>query len=72
MALEWPRRAIPHPRSEVAAVLRWTSLEEIAQVQGQRNPSKMVDTERGHQRTDRQKTQSQTTNQSSHMDHSLV
>ena len=25
-----------------AAVLRWTSLEEIAQVQGQRNPSKMV------------------------------
>ena len=26
----------------VAAVLRWTSLEEIPHIQGQRNPSKMV------------------------------
>ena len=32
----------------------------------------MVGTERGHQRADRPKPQSQTTSQSDHMDHSLV
>ena len=37
-----------------------------------RNPSKMVGTERRHQRADRLKPQSQTTSQSDHMDHSLV
>ena len=41
-------------------------------VQGKRNPSKMVGTERGDQREDRLKLQSQTTSQSDHMDHSLV
>ena len=46
--------------------------EEIPHVQGKRNPSKMVSTERGHQRADRLKPQSQTTGQSDHMDHSLV
>ena len=42
MELEGPRGAIPAPRSGVAAALHWTSLEEIPQVQGQRNPSKTV------------------------------
>ena len=56
MELEGPRGAIPAPRSGVAAALHWTSLEEIPQVQGQRNPSKMVGTEGGHQRTDRETT----------------
>ena len=37
-----------------------------------RNPSKMVDVARGHQRADRLKPQSQKTSQSDHMDHSLV
>ena len=37
------------------------SREEIPHVQGKRNPSKMVSTERGHQRADRLKPQSQTT-----------
>ena len=46
--------------------------EEIPNVQGQRNPSKMVGAERGHQRAGRLKPQSQKTNQSNHMDHSLV
>ena len=40
------------------------SSEEIPQVQGKRSPSKMVGAERGHQRADRLKPQSQTTSQS--------
>ena len=40
------------------------------QVQGKRNPSKMVGVVRGHQRTDRLKPQK--TGQSDHTDHSLV
>ena len=44
----------------------------IPHVQGKRNPSKMVGAERGHQRADGLKWQSQTTSQSDHMDHSLV
>ena len=47
------------------------SREEIPHVQGKRNPSKMVGTERGNQRADRLKPQSQTTSQSDHMDHPL-
>ena len=46
--------------------------EEIPQVQGQRNPSNLVGAERGHQRADRLKPQSQKTNRSNNMDHSLV
>ena len=46
--------------------------EELPHVQGKRNPSKMVGAERGHQRADRLKPQSQTTSQSFHMDLSLV
>ena len=49
--------------------LEWR--EEIPHVQGKRNPSKMVDAKRGHQRADRLKAQSQTTSQSDHTDHSL-
>ena len=41
-------------------------------IQGKRNPSKTVGAERGDQRADRLKLQSQTTSQSDHMDHSLV
>ena len=61
-----------------------SSREEIPYIQGQeqqplgdtphpnkRNPNKMVGTERGNQRADRLKLQSQTTSQSDHMDHSL-
>ena len=38
----------------------------IPLVQGKRNPSKTVGAERGHQRADRPKPQSQTTSQSDH------
>ena len=54
------------------AVLCWSSCEEIPHVQGKRNPSKMVGAERGHQRADRLKPQSQTTSQYDHTDHSPV
>ena len=50
----------------------WSSREEIPNVQGKRNPSKMVGAERGHQRTDRLKPQSQTTSQSDHKEHSFA
>ena len=63
-----------YPTSKVRAeaVLCWSSHEEITHVQDKRNPSKTVGAERGHQRADRLKSQSQTTSQSDHMDHSLV
>ena len=41
-------------------------------VQGMRNLSKMVSTEKRDQRADRLKLQSQTTSQSVHTDHNLV
>ena len=66
------RGATPSPRSGAAAALCWSSREEIPHVQGKRNPSKTVGTERGHKRADRLKPQSQTTSQSDHVDHSLV
>ena len=60
-----PRRATPHSRSggtvlrryplfkvRSAAVLCWSSREEIPQVQGKRNPNKTVGVARGHQRAD--------------------
>ena len=47
-------------------------LREIRHIQAKRNPSKKVGTERRHQRADRLRPQSQITNQSNHMDHSLV
>ena len=57
-------------RSSGCALLE--QCEEIPHIQGKRNPVKPVGTERGHQRADRLKPQSQTTSQSDHMDHSLV
>ena len=62
----------PCSRQEAAAELCWSSREEIPHIHGKRNPSKMVGTERGHQRADRLKPESQTTSQSDHMDQSLV
>ena len=54
-----------YPTSKgAAAVLCWSSHEEIPHIQGKRNPSKMVGTERGHQKADRLKPQSQTTSKS--------
>ena len=46
------------------AALCWRSREEIPHVQGKRNPSKTVGTEKWHQREDRLKPHSQTTSQS--------
>ena len=37
---------------ETVATFWWSSREEMPYVQGKRNPSKMVDVERGHQRAD--------------------
>ena len=48
-------------------MLCWSSREEIPHVQGKRNPSKIVGIERGHERADRLKPQSQTTGQSDHI-----
>ena len=67
-----PRGETPRPSQEAAAVLYWSSREEIPHVQCKRNPTKTVSTERGHQRAYRLKSQSQKTSQSDHMVHSLV
>ena len=67
-----PRGATPRWRSGAVAALCCSRHEEIPHIQGKRNPSKMVGTERGHQMADRLKPRSQTTSQSDHMDHSLV
>ena len=48
------------------------AIEEILHSQGKRNPRKMVGADRGHQRADRLKPQSQKTNQPNHMDHTIV
>ena len=84
-SLEQLRGETPRPRSRAAAMRKYprsnirtcgcTLLEQpwrIPHVQGKRNPSKTVGTERGHQNTDRLKPNSQTTSQSDHTDHSLV
>ena len=47
-------------------MLCWSSREEITHTQGKRNPSKMVDVARGHQRPDALKPYSQRTSQSNH------
>ena len=47
-------------------MLCWSSREEIPHSQGKRNPSKIVDIARGHQRADTLKPYSQTTSQSNH------
>ena len=48
------------------AALCWSSCEEIPDVQGKRNLSKMVGVARGHQRADTLKPYSQKTSQSNH------
>ena len=65
-------RRYPSSKVGVVAVLCWSSHEEITHVQGKRNPSKMLDVARGHQRADTLKPQSQKTSQSDPMDRSLV
>ena len=47
-------------------MLCWSSHEEIHHAQGKRNPSKMVDVARGHQRADTLKPYSEKTSQSNH------
>ena len=47
-------------------MLCWSSREEIPHAQGKRNPSKMVDVARGHQRADTLKPYSEKTSQSNH------
>ena len=47
-------------------MLCWSSHEEIPHAQGKRNPSKIVDVARGHQRADTLKPYSQKTSQSNH------
>ena len=64
-------RSYPVSKVKAAAALCRSSREELPHVQGKGNPSKMVGAERGHQRADRQKPQSQTIGQSEHTDHSL-
>ena len=59
-------------RSYPMSKVRGGGRKELSHVQGKRNPSKMVGTERGHHRADRLQPQSQTTSQSDHMDHRLV
>ena len=59
-------------RSYPMSKVRGGGREELPHVKGKRSPSKMVGTERGHQRADRLKPQRQTTSQSDHMDHSFV
>ena len=49
---DWQTGDNPRPRSGVAAMLCWSSREEIPHVQGKRNPSKTVGVVRGHQRAD--------------------
>ena len=48
------------------AALCWSSREEIPHAQAKRNPSKMVDVARGHQRANTLKPYSQKTSQSNH------
>ena len=59
-----PRGAIPRSRSDGVAVKRYPSskvrssgCEEIAHIQGKRNPSKTIGVARGHQRADTLKPQ---------------
>ena len=59
-----PRGATLHPRYGAVATLCRSSHEEIPHVQGKRKPNKRVGPERGNQRADRLKPQSQTTSQS--------
>ena len=63
---------LPHIQGKEQQLCFAGATVETPYVQGKRNLSNMVGTERGHQRANRLKPQSQTTSQSDHMDHSLV
>ena len=74
--LQWgattgPRLGVVAERNYPMSTVR-SSHEEIPHIQDKRNPSKMVGTERGHQKADTLKPQSQTTSQSDHMDNRPV
>ena len=56
----------PLPRQGAAAMLCWSSREEIPHAQVKRNPSKTAGVARGHQRADTLKPYSQKTSQSNH------
>ena len=64
--------AAPAKHSHCSLPQTWGNREEIPYIQGKRNPSKTVGAEKGHQRADKLKPQSQTTGQSDHTDHSFV
>ena len=66
------RRICPEELPNVQGQEQWLCFTGAAVKRGKRNPSERVGTERGHQREDRMKPQSQTTSQSDHTDHSLV
>ena len=67
------QEGLPHIRGkEQRLCFAGAAVKRGPHVQGKRNPSKMVGTERGDQRADRLKPFSQTTSQSDHTDHSLV
>ena len=68
----WSGKEIPLEWRYPTSKLSGSSREETLHVQSKRNPSETVGAERGHQRADRLKPQSQKTSQSDHMDHSLV
>ena len=59
-------RRYPPSKVGAAAVICWSSREEIPHAQGKRNPNKMVGVARGHQRADTLKPYSQKTGQPNH------
>ena len=63
---------IPHVQGKEKWLCFGGAAMKTPHVQGKRNPSKTVGAERGHQRADRLKPQSQTTSPSDHTDHSPV
>ena len=72
---QWLRGDTPGPRKGAVVMLCWSSpedIQEIPHVQGKRNPTKTVGTEKADQRADRLKPQSQKTSQYDHTDHSLI
>ena len=72
---QWLRGDTPGPRKGAVVMLCWSSpedIQEIPHVRGKRNPTKTVGTERGHQREDRLKAQSQKSSQSYQMERSFV
>ena len=71
MVQECSWEKLPHVQGKEQR-LHFAGIALIPHVQGKRNPSKTVGVERGQRRADRLKTQSQTTGQSNHTDHSLV